>query len=555
MTSSAVRAQENWFMARVLTRVTTCPDLPFVTLIGDKREDCLSWGDLGRLANRFAFLLRSRGVNPGDTVLLFLPHGSDLYGAFVGALLCGAIPSIMPLLSARQDPDLFWTSHATLLSRLRPAAVVAPGSTLAQMRDAGLALPDRGTIEPGELGPAGMTDPVLRPESEVAVLQHSSGTTGLKKGVALSFTAIVNQLDGYGAALALDTDDWIASWLPLYHDMGFVACLLLPLYRGLKVRHIDPFHWVSRPATLLEALHARPGGLAWMPNFGFEHLARTVRNPGDYDLSGVKMLISCSEPCKPATFDRFQRAMAPAGLRAEQLGCCYALAENTFAATQTATGRAPARIAVDSQRLGMNERPIVMEGGVEMLEVGSDIGGVRSVVVNAGRQPVEDGTVGEIAISGGCLFTGYNLDPDRTSERLVDRTFYTGDLGFRHEGRLFVLGRIDDLIIVNGRNLFAHEIEAALTDIPGVKPGRAVAVASPNPQTGSADLVVIAERAGPGDDDATRRSIMAVINSIFAVMPKEVSLCDAGRLIKTTSGKISRSANLQRYLENKGKPQ
>jgi acyl-CoA synthetase (AMP-forming)/AMP-acid ligase II len=174
--------------------------------------------------------------------------------------------------------------------------------------------------------------------------------------------------------------------------------------------------------------------------------------------------------------------------------------------------------------------------------------------VDAERRPVEDGTVGEIALRGSSLFTGYNLDPDRTARQLAEGVFHTGDLGFRHDGQLFILGRVDDLIIVNGRNLFAHELEAVLADVPGLKPGRAVAVARPNHQTGSADLLVIAERAAPGDDDATRHAIMTTINSIFAVMPKEVGLCDAGWLVKTTSGKISRKANLERYMEAKGKP-
>jgi fatty-acyl-CoA synthase len=544
----------NRLLETIVERMERSPDQPFCRIIGGGHEEELNWGGLGALAGRFHELYQRRGIVRGDTVLIFLGHGTHVYGAFVGAMLCGAVPSMMPLLSSRQDPNLFWRSHAELLSRLRPVFVVAKAATFEEMRAAGLSIPDSHVVRTEDLPEAGSFMPVAQPESAIALLQHTSGTTGLKKGVALSFLAIINQLENYARTLQLADGDEIVSWLPLYHDMGLVACFLLPLYFGLPVRHIDPFHWIAKPSTLLVALHGRSGTLAWMPNFGFEHITRTVRDPARYDLTGVKALINCSEPCKPGTFDRFARAFAQSGLRPEQLRCCYAMAENTFAVTQTPLGRPSIRIRVDPNRLGMGERPITGDGTMEMMSVGPDIDGVETIVVNEARQPVADGVIGEIAIRGTSLFTGYNLDPDRTAERLTDGCYYSGDLGLRQDGQLFVLGRSDDLIIVNGRNLFAHEIEAALADVEGIKPGRVVVVARDNEQSGSSDLIVIAERSAPSNanDEQVRRDIMSIVYSIFGVSPKDIALRDAGWLVKTTSGKISRESNLVRYTSSQG---
>ena len=524
---------------------------PACTLIGARQREEVSWGELGQLAARFVALYRRRGIAPGDTVLMFLGHGPDLYAAFLAAMLCGAVPSIMPLLTSRQDPALFWQSHAELLRRLRPVFLLLQAGTAGQMRAGGLRLEPAQLVTVEELPAEGSLPRTAPPETGIAALQHSSGTTGLKKGVALRFAAIVHQLESYGCALRLSETDEIVSWLPLYHDMGFVACFLLPLYFGCTIRHIDPLHWVTRPATLLDELNRRSDTLVWMPNFGFEHVSRTVREPARYDLSGVKAFINCSEPCRADTFDRFVQRF---GVRESQLQCCYAMAENSFAVTQTTIGLPPARIRVDPNHLAIGDSPVRAEGGLELIETGIAIEGVETLVVDSGRHPVAEGIVGEIAVRGASLFSGYHLDAERTDQVLCEATYYTGDLGLQHAGRLYVLGRLDDLIIVNGRNLFAHEIEAALAGVAGIKPGRALALAVENPLSGSRDLVLIAERDGddPRDDAAVRGEMMSVAESIFAVVAKDVVLQAPGWLVKTTSGKIGRSANLARYLAQRG---
>jgi len=520
-------------------------------MIGEGGESVLTWADLERDARRFAARYRAIGIPRGAEILIFLRHVPELYGAFFGAVLSGFVPSFMPCSSPRQNPAIYWSSHQTLLERTEPSAIVAERATFAQMEGTGLRLGGAHRIVVEELAGAGSSfDPP--PSEATALLQHSSGTTGLKKGVALSYDAILAQIDAYRRALAIESDDVIVSWLPLYHDMGLIACAVMPAFLGIPIVHIDPFFWVARPASLLDAIARYRGTLAWLPNFGFEHLARVAgRAAADFDLSHVRAFVNCSEPCKPATFDRFLAAFAASGVRDAQLQCCYAMAETVFAVTQTLPGAVPRRIRVAPDSVARGRRPVLVEtGGLEMIETGAAIDGVTLAICDEARDALPDGTVGEIAIRAPFLFTHYNRDAARTAERLDGGTYFSRDVGFIRDGHLFVLGRIDDLIIVNGRNLYAHEVEACIGAIAGVKPGRCVVVGSFDERVGSETLIVICERdrtSDRGADDLIR-DIVTAVHSVFEITPRRVHVVDEGWLIKTTSGKISRSENLARLM-------
>jgi fatty-acyl-CoA synthase len=547
----------NRYQQAILRNFAERPDSVFCHQAGDGGETTLTWRDLEADCGRFSAAYRAIGLDRGDQVLIFLRHVPELYGAFFGAMLIGVTPAFMPCSSPRQDPTLYWQSHQALMRKVQPAAVVTDGTTLAEMRAAGLSLEGAAVLLIEETRPAAL-EARLVDETSIGLLQHSSGTTGLKKGVALSFAAITGQIESYATAIRLADADVIVSWLPLYHDMGLIACLILPAYFATPVTHLDPFHWIGRPDTLFDHIVKRNGTLTWLPNFAFEHLAGTVaRRARNWDLSGMRAFINCSEPCKAPTFDRFATAFAPAGVRPDQLQCCYAMAETVFAVTQTGLGvrgggALPARITVNPANLDRGCAPerAAAGKGVELIETGSVIDGLTLTIHDEAGQVIDDGRIGEVGLSGHFLFSAYNRDPARTAERLRDGVYFSRDLGFVHDGRLYVLGRMDDLIIINGRNLYAHEIEAQVNAVGGVKPGRAVAVAWFDPKIGSETLVILAERAGTGarPDSEIRREVIGLVHSVFNVTPRVVELLDAGRLVKTSSGKISRKENLARYI-------
>ena len=187
----------------------------------------------------------------------------------------------------------------------------------------------------------------------------------------------------------------------------------------------------------------------------------------------------------------------------------------------------------------------------QLIETGEIIDGLKIEIVDENRNQLELGRIGEITISGDFLFSGYNKNSVQTKERLIEGHYYSRDLGFIHNNKIYVLGRVDDLIIINGRNIYAHQIEAIANSIEGVKPGRAVAVSYFEERVGSEVLVIIAEKlpSAIGNEVKIIKNIMMQVLSAVDVTPKAVKLVEPGWLVKTSSGKISRKENLKKYLK------
>lgn len=525
-----------------------------------------SYHRLASAIDHWAGRLRQRGLRVGETVLLFLPQTAEAIAAYFGAMRCGAVPSFMPLPSPKQNAAYYWESHGSLLRLIQPAAVVTLEAPLAAMKAAGFDV-----IVPMLLAADGRwpqaahwNGPSPGGDDDIALLQHSSGTTGLKKGVQLSHGAITRQVASYARALQSDAEDVVVSWLPMYHDMGLIACTVAPLLLGQTLVLLDPFKWVSEPISLLQAIHRHRGTLTWLPNFAFELLEKTVRfEPGSLDLSSMRAFINCSEPCKAATFERFLAKFGPAGVRAEALQVCYAMAETVFAVSQTRIGQGVLRLSVDAQRLSEEKlatAPRDPGAALELLSAGTPIDGMRVTIVDAGGQALPPGHVGEIELSSDFLFDGYLNRPQITEQKLRGSRYQTNDIGFVHDGQVFVLGRADDLLIVHGRNYFAHEVEAVVNDVTGLKAGRNVAVAVFNEMLGSQDVVVIAELApgAPAPVDkglALKRAVKRAVAECMGLELRDVRIVEAGWLSKTTSGKISRSLNRDKYLQNQAAAQ
>lgn len=356
--------------------------------------------------NRWSRALTESGVQRNDIVLIFLDHDIDQYASFFGAMQIGAIPSFMPPLTRKQVPEAYWTAHATLLARTRPKAIILSETRAEELRTH-LDLDGISLIMTGQAASvAGGSFRSVGGDADVAFLQHSSGTTQTKKGIRLSHRAVLSQLSAYAARLALTGEDRIASWLPLYHDMGLIACCVLPLVRGIPVVAIDALEWTLRPELLLRAIETYRCTLAWMPNFAFHHTTRTC-GAGTFDLSSMRAWIDCSEPCRAETFDLFARTFSSSGVAPHHLQTCYAMAETVFAVSQSGTGQAVPRLRVDEELLrtqGLVLPRTAEEDGIDLLSNGNPLPGISVAVVDAERRPLPSGRVGELAIQGDFLF-------------------------------------------------------------------------------------------------------------------------------------------------------
>jgi len=232
------------------------------------REERVTYRTLVERGSQLAAAVADLGARPGDVVIVVLPHSADLFCAFFGAILGGQVPSILSVPSFKVDAAYYRREIEGLLERIEAAAVITDTETAARLEVRGDAIGRSRVLLADRLAPAAV--PVPSPEAraeDVVLLQHSSGSTGLKKGVALSNRAILDQVAAYGDEIALSADDRIASWLPLYHDMGLIACTVVPALTGVPVSALGPLHWVTSPASLLKLIHEDRCTLAWMPNF------------------------------------------------------------------------------------------------------------------------------------------------------------------------------------------------------------------------------------------------------------------------------------------------
>jgi len=534
-----------------------------LTLIEPEGSVTVTYREFFERAAQYAHALEGAGVGPGELVVLVLQHGGDVLYSFWGAMLLGAVPSIMPFLTPKLDPEHYYASIRQLVALSEVRAVITYDAMLGALTErlAGIpslrAILNVAALEPGGDLAAYLDRAPARPE-DTAFLQHSSGSTGLQKGVMLAHGAVLNQIAAYSAALDLRPDDVIVSWLPLYHDMGLIAGFILPLVQGIPLVLMSPFHWVREPGVLLTAIQQQRATLCWLPNFAYNFLATRIRRAAleGVDLSSLRALINCSEPVRDDSHRAFLERYAAHGAAPAMLQTCYAMAENTFAVTQSALGRP---LTVDVVRRGalMEQRralPAPNEDGptVRMVSCGRAIPGTEIRIVDAERRDLPERTVGEIALRSDCMLSGYYHRPDATAAALQEGWFFTGDLGYLADGELYITGRQKDLIIVGGKNIYPQDLEAIASAVPGVHPGRAVAFGVHNDSLGTEDIAVVCEAETP--DAAAHKEIVREIRTRIAqatdTTAHYVHLVEPMWLLKTSSGKIARAANRDKFLRD-----
>lgn len=514
------------------------PGRLFVEVVAVGKRTRLTYGDLADATLRFAKGYVNLGVKPGDQVAILTPHRAEQYPAYLGVMRAGAVPSFLTPLNVKSDPEKYWPSQRILFDRVKPDLIVTDAAGVDLIRqnlpDLDVPLVAIDAIAP-EAVDAEWTPPAVQ---EKALIQYSSGTTGPRKAVALNHQAVVQQSRSYAMAIGLEASDRIASWLPLYHDMGLISAFMTPLVMGTPVVSLDPFEWVARPGMLFDEVVNFKATLCWLPNFAYMHLVRVAPRT-DWDLSGLRAVINCSEPCRGTTFDAFFERFSDCGLKREALQTCYAMAENVYAVTQTPTGKS---VSV------LGERGAAF-GGADILSAGVPIEGVEVRLVNEENQPVEDGHLGQVAIrSELCIERYYGASASTLDQ---NGWYRTGDLGVSIEGELFVIGRLDDVIVTRGKNIFAHEVEAVLSMLDGVKPGRCAVLGVSNDAAGTSELVVVAETTGSRVSRELRADISRAVEYGFGIAPSGVYFVPEAWIMKSSSGKIARRDNVQklaRYL-------
>ncbi|MFN2282463.1 MAG: AMP-binding protein [Anaerolineales bacterium] len=547
------------------------PDKSSIYFLEAGAEDRrISYRELYHQASVFAESLGRTGILPGEVVVLIIDYKLELLTGFWGAVLQGAIPAILPFLTEKLNPERYLADLESLISVTRPAAIITyhdfkdivetaahPGSSVRSI----LYLEDLDLEKANSEADLSSDYPGFdRDPADIVLLQHSSGTTGLQKGVALSHTAVFNQLDALRAAIQLDTEnDVVVSWLPLYHDMGLIAGFIMPILTGIPLALMSPFDWVRAPYRMFEAVTRYHGTLTRLPNFAYNFCARKIRSRQleGIDLSSWRGVINCSEPVRWESHQAFYEKFQEYGLDLEALQTSYAMAENTFGVTQSKLGSVPRTQHIDAvtfQKQGRIEPAPDGKPALVMMSSGVPLSNTRIRVLDPDGRELPDNVIGEICLKSNSMLSEYYRRPEVTESSFKDGWFLTGDYGYLAGGEIYVTGRKKDLIIVGGKNIYPSDLEELIYEVEGVHPGRAVVFGVFNDQLGTEDVVVVAE----SDDENTQSRqdladrVRSYITQNSPVSLRYVEIVDSQWILKTSSGKVSRSANREKYLAEKG---
>ena len=511
----------------------------------------------------YAHALGAHGPSRPEAIAGICLHpGLDLHAAWLGALWAGYIPSMVAPPSPRMEPAKYAAGFDVIATQIQ-ADVWVVSRHAAGLFGRGPAGPPAGPDGrvfvaeevPDWNGGAPPRGGVERGLDEVTLVQHSSGTTGRQKAVALTSRQVLAHEEAYRAALGMGEQDVVVSWLPLYHDMGLVACFLMPLLGGMRLVEMSPFDWARRPLTLMELISTHKGTFCWMPNFAFAFLAASRDRAGEaprFDLSSIRAWVNSSEPVMASSCERFVNAFAADGVRWDQMTASSAMAENVYAVTQSSPGRPGLRVVdrdtfVGDHRLG----PATGPSTVTLVASGSVLPTTELRIVDGLGTPCAEGMIGEIQLRGACRFQGYLGRPDLTAAAIDGEGWYrTGDLGAMVDAELFVTGRLTDLVIIQGRNLYPGDIEAAVAEVPGVAPGRVAAFGVTDEGDGTERLVVVAERAVASTeaDAVIALRVRKHIAQACDCTAGDVRMVPPRWLVKSTSGKVARGDTRAKYL-------
>ncbi|WP_437837404.1 AMP-binding protein [Sorangium sp. So ce1153] len=515
-----------------------------------------SWAEYWRRACAAASGLTEAGVRPGDRVLLLVTDVEVAVPCLFGVWVLGAVPIQVGVPYRLTDVAAFLGELRRTAARVGARALVVSSALLGFAQgDGGGEVNDVSQIvqiaaEPlldarlADLLPGSLPDPDGAPGP--ALIQLTSGSTGHPRGVVIPHERLMLHLDAMSQRLPVRGEGaGGVSWLPLHHDMGLVGGLLFPLFNDFPVHMLSPLEFRTRPFSWLAEMSSIRGAISLGPPSAYSiciGLARRAVEAG-LDLSAWRCAMIGAEPISPALLRRFADAFAPSGFRAEAFFPVYGLAEATVAVTFPDLLAAPRALTVDRvllEREGRVEEAAPGPLSLELVGVGRPIPRTEIRIVDAGRSPVPERTVGEIEVRSETLMEGYFDEPEATAEALVDGWLRTGDLGFLDGGALFVTGRKKEVIIKGGHTMIPAVIEDIAARVDGIRAGCVVAVGLFVEERQTESVYVVAETRADVSEHAGLAERVREALRANGVTVDHVVLVPPGDLPKTTSGKLRR---------------
>ncbi len=542
--------------------VLSHPQRPHVYLYGDEDEpELITYAILADSARTLAAGLQSRGLLSGQTVAIMLPTSRDYLFSFFGILLAGGIPvPIYPPLRPTQIEDHL-RRHAGILANAEAVLLI----TVAEARQVARLLKAqvdtlRAVVTPEELmSSSGIcSEPTLQSQ-DIAFLQYTSGSTGQPKGVILTHANLLANIRAMGEAVQADSTDIFVSWLPLYHDMGLIGAWLGSLYYGMPLVLMSPLAFLIHPSRWLWTIHKHRGTLTAAPNFAYELCLRKIEECDlqGLDLSSLRRAFNGAEPVSPNTLRHFTERFAPYGFNTQAIAPVYGLAEAAVGLAFPPLGRGPLIDCIQRESFASSGEAVpVMASDSDHLEFvacGQPLPGYQIRIVDVAGRELPERQEGRLEFRGPSATSGYLRNAEET-QRLFDGVWLdSGDLAYVAEGDVYLTSRVKDLIIRGGRNIYPYEVEEAVGDIPGIRKGCVAVFGSPDPESGTERLIVVAEtrEVEPDRLESLQTQIQGVATDLLGMPPDEAMLAPPHTVLKTSSGKIRRAAVRELYEQGR----
>ena len=510
------------------------------------REDALA------NARRFVKL----GLQKGDRVALIAETGAEFAACFFGAVYAGLWPVPLPLPTSFGGRDAYVDQLAVMLTSSDPQLFLYPPELEDYAVTAGQNLGVE-TRNWDSLAQVELSSSDLPPADtdEIGYLQYSSGSTRFPHGVAVTHRALLDNLRAHGLGVQVQDSDRVVSWLPWYHDMGLVGCMLSPVANQLSVDYLKTEDFARRPLAWLDLVSGNPGTtLSYSPTFGYDICSRRMSSQTKaadrFDLSRWRIAGNGADMIRPDVMQAFVDSFADAGFKASSFCPSYGLAEATLAVSIMPPGEGIRLELVEESELSgvgtpAQERPRRYRA---IVNCGRAVEGMQIEIRGNDGEALADRSIGRVWVRGTSVMVGYFRDPESTASCMQGGWLDTGDMGYLSNGYIFIVGRAKDMIIINGRNHWPQDIEWAVEQLPGFKSGDIAAFAITGPSGEETPAVLVHCRVSdPGERGKLRDDIRERVRAITGITPV-VELVPPRTLPRTSSGKLSRTKARNLYL-------
>jgi fatty-acyl-CoA synthase len=510
-----------------------------------------TWGEVHECARRVAGGLAAAGVGHGDAVAVLAGAPVEIAPTAQAIWMRGGSVTMLHQPTPRTDLQLWAHDTTMVIDMIEAKAVIISDPFMAAapvLEQHGVAVL---TIQ--QLMAAEPIDPLQTREDDVALMQLTSGSTGSPKAVLITYGNLVSNAEAMFIAAKHDLEtDVIVSWLPLFHDMGMVGYLTVPMYFGAELVKVTPMDFLRDTLLWAKLIDKYKGTMTAAPNFAYSLFAKRLRRqakPGQFDLSTLRFALSGAEPVEPADLEDLCEAGKPFGLRPEAIVPAYGMAETTLAVSFSEVGAGLVVDEIDADLLCALGRAVPATKGrtTRLASLGPLVDGLEARVVDEDANVLPARGVGVIQVRGEPLTQGYITMGGFVAAQDEQGWFDTGDLGYQMEnGHVVVCGRVKDVIIMAGRNVYPTDIERAARRVVGVRPGGAVAVRLHAGH--SRETFAVAVESNAFEDVAeVRRIEQQVAHEVVAevdMRPRNVVVLSPGTIPKTPSGKLRRAHSL-----------